>query len=180
MVAQTVAHFGGLDIACNNAGIEGPTKPLHELSEAEWDGTVDIDLKGVWLCMKHEVQVMLERGGGVILNTASVMGQVAVAGIAPYVSAKHGVIGLTKTAALDYAQQGIRVNAICPGMIRTPMVEQVEANMPGVIKGFEAGIPMGRLGHPNEITGTVLWLCSDAASYMTGQAIAVDGAYTTQ
>jgi len=172
--------YGRLDCACNSAGIDGAVVPLAEVSEQDWDRTVDIDLKGVWLCMKYEIAMMLERGSGAIVNVSSVMGTVAAAGIAPYVAAKHGVVGLTKTAALDYGKSGIRINAICPGMIRTPMIEKTALEHPEMIASWEAVTPQGRLGLPREVADAVLWLCSDAASYVNGHSLLLDGAYVVQ
>ena len=181
MVAKTVEAYGRLDAAFNNAGIATINRvPIHEYPEDEWDRIVDIDLKGVWLCMKYEIPHMLRQGSGAIVNTSSIAGLVAMPGRSAYVASKHGVIGLTKTAALEYAKQGIRVNAVSPGYIRTPMVEPVIAANPALEKQIVANQPIGRLGTPEEIAEAVLWLSSDAASFVTGHTMAVDGAYVAQ
>lgn len=180
LVQQTVATYGRLDCAFNNAGIEGATKQTTECSEEAWEQTIAINLKGVWLCMKHEIQQMLKQGGGAIVNTASVAGLVGFAGLPDYVASKHGVVGLTKTAALEYAKAGIRVNAVCPGAIRTPMLERGMRTMPGFAETAVAMEPVGRLGTPEEIAEAVVWLCSDAASFVTGLPMAVDGGLIAQ
>jgi NAD(P)-dependent dehydrogenase (short-subunit alcohol dehydrogenase family) len=180
LIEQSVSFLGGLDFAVNNAGIEGPHAPTAEIGEAEFDRTVAVDLKGVWLCMRHELPAMLDAGGGSIVNTASVGGLLGLRGSAPYVAAKHGVVGLTKVAALEYAAQGVRVNAICPGVIRTPLVERLIAVNPDIEAAMYAAEPIGRLGHPDEIAAAFVWLCSDAASFVTGVALPVDGGYVAQ
>ncbi|MGH7964218.1 MAG: SDR family oxidoreductase [Candidatus Binatia bacterium] len=180
LVAKTVATYGRLDCAFNNAGIEGQLTSTVEASEANWDRVIDINLKGVWLCMKAEIMQMLAQGGGAIVNTASAAGLIGIAGGSAYVASKHGVNGLTKTAALEYAKQGIRVNAVCPGVIRTPMVERGMASNPQMMETMVAIEPIGRLGKPEEIAEAVVWLCSDAASFVTGLPMAVDGGWTAQ
>ncbi len=182
LVAGVVSAYGRLDCAYNNAGIEGYVEGrLHEYPEDVWDRLIDINLKGVWLCMKHEIPQMLHQGGGAIVNTASVAGLVGSRSLSAYVASKHGVVGLTKAAALEYARDGIRVNAVCPGIIDTPMVRRLIA---GRDDDYEATIParqpIGRLGTPEEIAESVAWLCSDAASLVTGLAMAVDGGITAQ
>ena len=180
MVAKTMETFGRLDFAFNNAGIEGQSGLVHDYSEAEFDRVIAVNLKGVFLSMKHELPVMLAAGGGVIVNCSSIAGLVGFAGSPAYVASKHGVVGLTKTAALDYALSGIRVNAICPGVIATPMVDRAlgsSAEADATIAQME---PMGRAGLPEEIASAALWLCSDGAAFTTGQAIAVDGGLTTR
>ena len=175
LVARTVEAFGRLDFAFNNAGIEGETAQTAECTEANWDRVLAVNLKGVWLCMREEIPRMLARGGGAIVNCSSVAGVVGFAGIAAYAAGKHGVIGLTRTAALEYATRGIRVNAVCPGVIRTPMVERFtggEAEAEARLVAFE---PRGRMGTPEEVAAAVVWLCSDAASFVTGHAMVVDG-----
>ena len=176
MVAATVARFGRLDAAFNNAGVELEGVPTHEADEALFDRTIGINLKGVFLCMKYQLlQMLAQGGGGVIVNTASVAGLVGAATMPAYAASKHGVVGLTKSAALEYAKKGIRVNAVCPGVIRTAMTERAVAQRPereAFINGLH---PMGRIGEPEEIAATALWLCSPAASFITGQALAVDG-----
>lgn len=173
----TVERFGRLDCAFNNAGILPPTLPLAEVDAEEFGRVIAIDLKGVFLCMKHEIRQMLRNGGGAIVNTASVAGVIADPGMSPYVAAKHGVLGLTKAAALDYATQGIRVNAIAPGIVRTPMIERWLADE-AFAANLLAGSPMHRAAEPEEIAGTVLFLCSSASSFTTGQTFVVDGGQT--
>ncbi len=180
MVKQTVETCGRLDCAFNNAGIEGPVCGTPEYSEEDFDRVVAIDLKGVWLCMKYEIPHMLEGGGGAIVNTASVAGLVAFQGLSAYVASKHGVNGLTKTAALEYAKDGLRVNAVCPGVIETPMLRRAFAKSPGMEEGVGTAGPIGRLGQPQEIAEAVVWLCSDAASFVTGLPMAVDGGLIAQ
>jgi NAD(P)-dependent dehydrogenase (short-subunit alcohol dehydrogenase family) len=180
LIKKTVETYGRLDCAFNNAGIEGEMAPTADCTEENWDRVVNIDLKGVWLCMKYEIPQMLQQGGGAIVNTASVAGLVGFQGIPAYVASKHGVNGLTKTAALEYAKSGIRVNSVCPGVIHTPMIERFFSTNPQVSEAMSALEPVGRLGKPEEIGEAVLWLCSDAASFVTGLPMAVDGALTAQ
>lgn len=180
MMAQAVGRYGRLDFAFNNAGIEGSPAPAAECSDENWDRTLAINLKGVWLCIKHEIPEMIKSGGGAIVNNASIAGLVGFGGVPAYVASKHGVVGLTKNVALDYAKQNIRVNAVCPGVIHTPMIDRYTGNDPKVMQQMVAGKPMERLGQPEEIAETVVFLCSNAASFITGQAIAVDGGWTTQ
>ncbi|GAA2813438.1 glucose 1-dehydrogenase [Crossiella cryophila] len=181
LVRAAVARFGRVDCAFNNAGIDGPVAGLEEHTEENWDLVLGVNLKGVALCMKHEVRQMLAQGGGgAIVNTASVVALMAVdAGIAPYVASKHAVVGLTHTAALEYATRGIRVNAICPGGVRTPLAEHVQQQGAGTDELALAMIPMRRLAEPREIAEPAAWLCSDAASYVTGSTFTVDGGMTT-
>jgi NAD(P)-dependent dehydrogenase (short-subunit alcohol dehydrogenase family) len=176
LIQTVIDTYSRLDCAFNNAGIEGAIVPTADYPEAAWDRTMAINLKGVWLCLKYEIPQMLKQGGGAIVNTASVGGLVGTAMISAYVASKHGVVGLTKTAALEYAKAGIRVNAVCPGVILTPMVQ----HLPELIEAFTAAEPIGRLGKPEEIAEAVVWLCSDAASFVTGHAMAVDGGYVAQ
>ena len=177
---KIVSTYGGLDCAHNNAGVEGPMALTAEYSETDWDRLLDINLKGEWLCMKHEIPRMLTRGGGAIVNTASFAGIVGMAGLPSYSASKFGVIGISKVAALEYGSMGIRVNAVCPGPIRTSMIDRlVEAN-PEVEAELLARSPMARLGRPEEIAEAVVWLCSDRASFVNGHAMAVDGAFTAQ
>jgi NAD(P)-dependent dehydrogenase (short-subunit alcohol dehydrogenase family) len=180
MVAQAVARYGRLDFAFNNAGIEGSPAPAADCSDENWDRTIGINLKGVWLCIKHEIPEMIKTGRGAIVNNASIAGLVGFADVPAYVASKHGVVGLTKNVALDYAKQNIRVNAVCPGIIHTPMIDRYTGNDPKVMQQMVAGKPMERIGQPEEIAETVVFLCSAAASFITGQAIAVDGGWTTQ
>jgi len=180
LIAETVATYGRVDCAFNNAGIEGQFAPIINDSEANWDRVIDINLKGVWLCLKAELGQMLKQGSGTIVNTASVAGLIGAAGASAYVASKHGVNGLTKTAALEYAKQGIRVNAVCPGFIRTPMFERGMSANPQMVEALAAVEPVGRLGKPEEIAAAVVWLCSDAASFVTGLPMVVDGGWTAQ
>lgn len=176
LVAQAVAQFGRLDIAVNNAGVALGNKPLAEVSEEQFDQTIAVNLKGVFLAMKYEIPAMLASGGAIV-NMSSTVGLVGSgAGIAPYSASKHGVVGLTRAAALEYARQGIRVNAIAPGTIATPVNEHWLSN-PQIRERITAGIPMGRIGEPRDVAETALWLCSDAAAYLTGVVVPVDGGY---
>jgi NAD(P)-dependent dehydrogenase (short-subunit alcohol dehydrogenase family) len=175
LVTDAVARYGRIDCAFNNAGVEGDQARLHEMTRASWDRVLAIDLTGVWSCMRHELPYMLDRGAGAIVNCASVAGLVGFTGIPAYVAAKHAVVGLTKAAALDYATDGIRVNAVCPGVIATEMIERFTGGSAEVAAQMTTMEPVGRLGMPEEVAEAVVWLCSDAASFVTGQAIAVDG-----
>jgi len=180
MVHQTVEMYGRLDCAFNNAGIEGEQAPIVENSEENWDRVININLKGVWLCMKYEIPQMLKQGGGAIVNTSSVAGLVGFQGITPYVASKHGVAGLTKTVALEYATSGIRVNAVCPGVIRTPMIDRFTGGDAEAEAQFTSLEPVGRMGTPEEIGEAVVWLCSEAASFVTGHPMVVDGGFFAQ
>lgn len=180
MIEKTIANYGRLDYAFNNAGIEGHSAPTHECSTDNWDKTIDTNLKGVWLCMKYEIPLMLRAGKGVIVNNASIAGLVGFPNIPAYVASKHGVIGLTKNAALEYAKAGIRVNVVCPGVIKTPMIDRFTGKDKEVEKQFESMEPIGRLGEPEEVAEAVIWLCSDASSFVTGHSLAVDGGWVTQ
>jgi NAD(P)-dependent dehydrogenase (short-subunit alcohol dehydrogenase family) len=177
LVQKTVEEFGRLDVAFNNAGIEGSWSPIAEQSEEDWDSTIDINLKGVWLCLKYEIQQMLKQGGGgAIVNMASVAGLIGSAGAATYCASKHGVMALTKSAALETARSGIRVNVVCPAVIETPMGERLWGAPEA--KKFALGLhPIGRFGRPEEIADAVLWMCSDGASFMTGQSLVLDGGF---
>ena len=179
MVVQTVAAYGRLDFAFNNAGIAGDIVPLTDYSEELWDRVIGINLKGVWLCMKYEIkQILAENHGGAIVNTASIMGLVSSASNpVAYTASKHGVVGITKSAALGYATSGIRVNAVCPGYISTPLVEGILERHPERKAQIVADHPVGRLGVPEEISEAAVWLCSDAASFVNGTAMTVDGGY---
>jgi NAD(P)-dependent dehydrogenase (short-subunit alcohol dehydrogenase family) len=183
LVNTCVTRYGRLDYAVNNAGIEGSIVPMIDYTEDDWDAIIDINLKGVWLCMKAEVVQMQQNGGGAIVNVSSVGGLIGFPRMGPYVATKHGIIGLTKTAALEYATHNIRVNVLCPGLIDTPMADRV-------VKGLQAGgidaehlvmslTPLKRRGTPAEIAEAAVWLCSDAASYVTGHAMVVDGGFMT-
>lgn len=180
LIRQAVETYGRLDCAFNNAGIEGESAPTAECSLANWQRVLAINLTGVWLCMRYEIAQMLRQGGGAIVNTASVAGLVGFRGIPAYVASKHGIVGLTRTAALEYATAGIRVNAVCPGVIQTPMIERFTAGNPAALQQLLALEPIGRLGRPEEVAEAVVWLCSDAASFVTGHALAVDGGLVAQ
>lgn len=182
MISTTVETYGRLDCAHNNAGIGArPRARLHELPEESWDRVLGINLKGVWLCMKYEITQMLKQPGGAIVNTASIMGLVGSwSRSGAYNASKHGVVGLTKTAALEYATEGIRVNAVCPGYIRTPLIEEALTSHPEMEAQIVARHPVGRMGRPEEIAEAVVWLCSEAASFVTGHAMVVDGGYVAQ
>jgi NAD(P)-dependent dehydrogenase (short-subunit alcohol dehydrogenase family) len=179
LVAHAVATYGRLDGACNNAGVEQCALPLDELSLEQWERALRIDLTSVFLCIKHEARAMLHTGGGAIVNTASSLGQVAIPNACEYVAAKHGVVGLTRAAAADFGRRGIRVNAVLPGIVATPMISRLEQDPQfgtflGKVKERHA---MGRFGQPREIGEAVKWLLSDLASFVNGAAIAVDGGY---
>jgi NAD(P)-dependent dehydrogenase (short-subunit alcohol dehydrogenase family) len=180
MVQKAVATYGRLDCAHNNAGIEGATGKTADYKEEDWDRVMLINLKGVFLCMKYEIQQMLKQGGGAIVNTASDAGLLGVPQMPAYVASKHGVVGLTKTTALEYAKVGIRVNAVCPGVINTPMVERITGQRPGRAERMAAVEPVGRMGKPEEIGEAVVWLCSDASSFVTGLPMPVDGGIAAQ
>jgi NAD(P)-dependent dehydrogenase (short-subunit alcohol dehydrogenase family) len=170
--------FGRLDIAFNNAGIEQPVKATADLSEDEWDRLVAINLRGVFVCMKHEIPLMLREGGGAIVNTSSGAGVKGFKGQAAYAAAKHGVIGLTKSAALDYADRGVRVNAICPGIIDTEMMDRFTESTDTGRERVIAQEPIGRMGSPDEIASAVVWMCSHDAGFLVGHALVMDGGQT--
>ena len=181
LVEKTVERFGRLDAAFNNAGIEGQPASTTDCSHENWERVLAVNLTGVWLCMRCEIRQMLKQEtGGVIVNCASVAGLTGIRGLPAYVASKHGVVGLTRTAALELASQNIRVNAVCPGAIETPMLERFMGSSEEARQTVVASEPIGRLGRPEEIASAVLWLCSDGASFTTGQAIAVDGGWTAQ
>ena len=177
LINETVATFDRLDFAVNNAGIEGTTASVHECGEENWDRTIGINLKGIWLCMKNEIPQMLRQGKGAIVNVASIAGLIGFPGLPAYVASKHAIVGLTKTAALEYAKQGIRVNAVCPGAIKTAMIDRITGKDKTAEKQFESMEPVGRMGTPEEVAEAIVWLCSDAASFVTGDAMAVDGGW---
>src|SRR6266536_6641626 len=178
MVEQTVATFGRLDAAYNNAGVQNILAETADTTREDYEWVMAINLRGVWSCMKIELQQMRKQGSGAIVNCSSLGGLVGGARRGTYHAAKHGVLGCTKSAALEYAARGIRINAICPGLIWTPMADQmVAAGQDDALKAMEKNVPMGRVGRPEEIANAVLWLSSDAASYVTGQSISVDGGF---
>lgn len=180
LIEKIIATFGRLDFAYNNAGIEGTSAPTQDCSEENWDKTIGINLKGIWLCMKYEIPVMLKKGKGVIVNCSSVAGLVGFQGLPAYVASKHGVIGLTKTAALECAKHGIRVNVVCPGVIQTPMIDRLTGKKKEAVEQFTGLEPIGRFGKPEEIANAVIWLCSDEASFVTGIEMPVDGGFVAQ
>jgi NAD(P)-dependent dehydrogenase (short-subunit alcohol dehydrogenase family) len=180
LIQRAVDAYGRLDCAVNNAGIQGQISSTTECTEENWDRIVSVNLKGVWLCLKYEIGQMLRQGGGAIVNVASNFGLVGSRGMPAYAASKHGVIGLTKTAALEYARHDVRVNAVCPGPTRTPMLETVLREQPEIVAAIEAAQPIGRIGRAQEIAEAILWLCSDGASFVTGAALSVDGGYVTQ
>ncbi len=175
LVEKTIATYGRLDCAFNNAGIEPSIKPLHEQSIEDFDKLMSINVRGLFLCMRYEIQQMLNQGSGVIINNSSMGGLIAFPGISPYIASKHAVMGLTRSAALDYAKQGIRINAVNPGLIATAMIDRLSS---GSTDDFASMVPMGRMGQAAEIAQAVVFLCSDAASYITGQPLVIDGGFT--
>lgn len=176
LVKTAVDTYAGLDYAYNNAGIEGSASGLVDCTEEDWQRVIAVNLTGVWLCMKHEIPAMIARGGGAIVNTSSVLGLVGVPFIAPYIASKHGVAGLTKEAALEFAKSNVRVNAVCPGSILTPMTERAMASG-ATEKSLASPQAIKRMGKPEEIAAAVVWLCSDAASFVTGVMMPVDGGW---
>ena len=174
LINEAVEHHGRLDAAFNNAGVVLGRRRTHEISEEDWDRLMSINLKGVFLCMKYELHQMLKQGGGVIVNTSSASGLVGIHNAAAYSSSKHGVMGLTRTAALDYAKDGIRINAVCPDYIRTALIEGILSD-PELVSQAISREPIGRIGKPEEVADAVVWLCSDDASYVTGTGMSIDG-----
>ncbi len=181
MVDTAVSEYGGLDVAVNNAGVGGQLEPTAELSADDWQMVIDVNLTGVWRCLRAEIDAMLEDGGGAIVNTASILGRVGTEATPAYTASKHGVVGLTKVAALDYATDDIRVNAVCPGYIETPMLEEAGLyDDEETVENLREQHPQGRLGEPQEIADAIVWLCSDEASFATGEAVAIDGGYLSR
>ena len=196
LIAKTVRAYGRLDVAHNNAGIRGERARIHDSTEEDWDRVIDTNLKGIWLCMKYEIPEMLKAGGGAIVNTASIAGLVGLRKYAPYTASKHGIIGLTKAAALEYARVGIRVNAVCPGLIDTPLVQRPLYGKIRPTSPLRRGIrnakkmlgyavlamdqPAGRLGLSEEVAEAVVWLCSEAASFVNGHAMTIDGGFVAE
>lgn len=178
MIEKIVSEYGRLDYACNNAGIGGAQNLTGEYSLADWNKVIEINLTGVWLCMRYEIPQMLQQGGGAIVNMASILGSVGFPNSSAYVAAKHGVVGLTKSAAIEYGTQNIRVNSVGPAFIHTPLVDSsLDKETQDYIAGLHA---MKRLGKPEEVAELVVWLCSDKASFVTGSYYLVDGGYTAQ
>ncbi len=175
MVQRCLSAYGSLDCAVNNAGIEGDQASTSDCSQENWERVLAINLTGVWLCMKYEIPPMLDGGGGAIVNMSSVAGLVGFPNLPAYVAAKHGVVGVSRAAALEYAERGIRVNAICPGVIRTEMVERVTKGDPETERAYAEMAPAARMGTPEEIAEAIVWLCSEAASYVTGHPLVADG-----
>ncbi len=181
MIEKTIEKFGRLDIACNNAGIGGESAPTGEYSTEGWDKVLGINLRGQFMCMKYEIEAMLENGSGSIVNVSSILGHVGFAEAPAYVASKHGLLGLTKTAAIEYASQGIRINAVCPGFIETPMLENAGITTDEEVKQHIISLhPVGRLGKPREIADAVVWLASDEASFVNGHPLLVDGGYVAR
>jgi NAD(P)-dependent dehydrogenase (short-subunit alcohol dehydrogenase family) len=181
MINETIREYGKLDIACNNAGVSGELATTADYSVKEWDRVMNINLKGQWLCMKYEIPAMLKNGEGSIINVSSILGTVGFANAPAYTAAKHGLIGLTKTAALEYAAKGIRINAIAPAFIETPMLEKAGITTDEEMKASVVELhPMARLGRPEEVADAAVWLASDESSFVTGHTLLVDGGYTVR
>ncbi|MBM3482786.1 MAG: SDR family oxidoreductase [Alphaproteobacteria bacterium] len=184
LVEKTTMRFGGLDCAVNNAGIQGALKPTGECDDANWQAVIAVNLTGVFLCMKHEINRMLAQGGGAIVNVSSNFGLVGSVGMPAYSAAKHGVIGLSKTAALEYATKGVRVNAVCPGPIDTPMVDKIiraqKEKGEQLLASVKSRLPMGRLGKSDEVAQAIVWLCSPEAAFVTGAVLSADGGFVAQ
>lgn len=180
LISRTIETYGGLDIAYNNAGIEPPVAKTADIVEEDWDKVISINMKSIWLCMKYEIKAMLERGGGAIVNMSSVVGFLGQPEMASYVACKHAVLGLTKTAALEYVGNNIRVNAVCPAIVATPMVDRFTKGDAGVVAALTAQYPIKRLLDPQEVADAVLWLCSEKTSYLNGHSLVMDGGFSIQ
>jgi NAD(P)-dependent dehydrogenase (short-subunit alcohol dehydrogenase family) len=180
LIDHAVKTYGGLDLAFNNAGVEGTVAPIVQQTEADYDAVMDVNVKGVWLSMKYEIPRMLERGGGAIVNCSSVAGLIGFPNMAPYFASKHAVIGLTKVAALEYSAKGIRINAVNPAVIETEMVDRIAEGFSMKKDELVPMHPIGRLGRVEEIAEAVLWLCSPKSSFVTGHSLVVDGGFTAQ
>lgn len=180
LIDSVLQHFGRLDFAFNNAGIEGEMATTVDCTEQNFDRVIAVNLKGIWLCMRSELEHMLKRSAGAIVNCSSVAGLVGFPQLPAYAASKHGVIGLTRAAALECGKSGIRINAVCPGAIRTPMLDRIMSSTADMNRQLVASEPIGRLGTPEEIGKAVVWLCSDDASFVTGHALAVDGGWVAQ
>ncbi|MGZ3687207.1 MAG: SDR family oxidoreductase [Bdellovibrionota bacterium] len=180
LMNKTIETFGRLDYAFNNAGIEGKPGNTVDCTSENWDRVININLKGVWLCMKYELPQMLKQKSGSIVNTSSIAGVIGFQSIPAYTASKHGVIGLTQTAALEYAKTGIRINAVCPGVIQTPMIDRFTQGEAQARKMLVDGEPVGRVGQPEEVASAVVWLCSDGASFVTGHPLVIDGGWVAQ
>lgn len=179
-IRETVKAFGSLDYGFNNAGIEGQENKTADCTLENWDHVINTNLKGTWLCMKYQIQEMLKQQAGVIVNCSSIAGLVGFPGIPAYVASKHGVLGLTKNAALEYAQMNIRINAVCPGVIQTPMITRFVHGDAQLQRTLESREPVGRFGKPEEVAEAVVWLCSEKASFVTGHPMVIDGGWVTQ
>ena len=177
LIDRILEEHGRLDVAYNNAGIEGPSGGLAQCTESEFDEVIAINLKGVWICMKYELPAILKSGGGAVVNTSSISGLVGSGGLVPYAASKFGVSGLTRSAAMEYGKLGVRVNAVCPGTIDTPMVERLSTSDPNNSANIIKRTPLSRKGNPTEVADVVVWLCSDSASYVNGALVPVDGGY---
>jgi NAD(P)-dependent dehydrogenase (short-subunit alcohol dehydrogenase family) len=180
LIYKTIEKFGRLDCAFNNAGIEGESADTMSCSNENWNNIMNINLKGVWLCMKYQIPEMLKNGGGTIVNCSSIAGVVGFAGSPAYTASKHGVIGLTQSAALEFATKNIRINAICPGVIQTPMIERYTHGEKEAANALKLSEPIGRVGFPHEIAQAALWLCSEASSFVTGHPLVVDGGWVAR
>ncbi|MCL4870975.1 MAG: SDR family oxidoreductase [Anaerolineae bacterium] len=180
LITQIISQYGRLDCAFNNAGVEGLPNRTADATEADFDHIMRVNLKGVWLCMKYEIQQMVAQGGGAIVNTASVAGLLGAHSLPIYAASKHAVVGLTKSAAIEYAKKGVRINAVCPTVTRTPMIERGLAAIPEFMEAARRAIPMQRFGEPEEIAAAVLWLFSDDARFITGTTLTIDGGFTAQ